>query len=190
MTARRNSPLEPMVRIAPWLETPAHWRPALRAGIEAVFIETAPSAPTDPVARAAFHDLWLGQYLRHEPHLCWLAINETNDIVGYLVGCWENPATSPRFAALSYVQDFAAACLQYPAHLHMNLTATARGFGVGGRLIEAFAQTSVAHGVRGMHVVTGATMRNVGFYQRCGFAPIARAKRGAGEVLMLGRRLV
>jgi GNAT superfamily N-acetyltransferase len=159
------------------------------AAIDAIFFETAPAAPSEPLARAAFHDLWLGQYLRHEPHLCWLARDADGAVLGYLVGSFVDPATSPRFASLSYVRAFAPYTATHPAHLHINLTAAARGQGVGQRLVEAFVMDCVAAGLPGLHVVTGAAMRNVRFYERCGYRPIATVARGQGHVVCLGRTL-
>lgn len=41
-----------------------------------------------------------------------------------------------------------------------------------------------------MHVVTGKGMRNVGFYERNGFAPLAEAEWNGKVVVMLGRALL
>jgi GNAT superfamily N-acetyltransferase len=174
-----------MTTIVRWVTHPRADR--LRAGIDRVFFETAPAAPSAEPARTAFHDLWLGQYLRHEPHLCHVALDTDGAVLGYLVGCLIDPAASERFAMLSYFQAFAAACRRFPAHLHLNLTAAARGQGLGPRLIDAFAADVGAAGLPGLHVVTGAAMRNVGFYERNGFLSIASTPRGAGEVVFLGR---
>ena len=159
-----------------------------REAIDTIFFETAPLAPADEPRRSAFYDLWLGQYLRHEPHLATVAC-AGDDIVGYLVGCHVNPATSVRFAKLGYFQTFAEACAHYPAHLHINLTERARGSGIGPRLIEAFAADTQAAGLPGMHVVTSAAARNVAFYKRNGFAEIAATERNGGKVVFLGRAI-
>jgi GNAT superfamily N-acetyltransferase len=159
----------------------------IRAGIDAVFFETAPLAPAAGLERAAFHDLWLGQYLRHEPQLCRVARDRDGRVAGYLVGCLIDPSTSPRFNSLTYFKTFADACGRYPAHLHVNLTQAARGHGLGARLIDAFADDVRAAGLHGLHVVTGAAQRNARFYERNGFTPIASTMRPGGEVVFLGR---
>jgi GNAT superfamily N-acetyltransferase len=159
-------------------------------GIDAIFWETTVRPPMLGADRGAFRELWLGQYLRHEPehvHIAWDAA--TQRIAGYLVGCWDNPALSPRFASLSYFQTFAAACSRYPAHLHVNLTEPYRGRGIGGRLINVFAADTAAAGLPGMHVVTGGAARNVGFYTRLGFNRIASTARNDQETVFLGRDL-
>ena len=107
-------------------------------------------------------------------------------VVGYLVGCHVNPATSERFAKLGYFQTFADACARYPAHLHLNLTAAARGAGIGARLIDAFAADTRSAGLPGLHVVTSASARNVAFYRRIGFTEIARTERNDAAIVFLG----
>lgn len=158
----------------------------VRAEMDAIFYETAPRAPVEATARAAFHDLWLGQYLRHEPHLAHVACLDGR-VIGYLVACHVNPATSARFPDLSYFQDFAEACARFPAHVHINLTAAARGHGTGARLIEASVEDASDAGLAGVHVVTSANARNVSFYQRCSFAEIAATSRRGERIVFLGR---
>ena len=160
----------------------------VRAAIDAIFFETAPLAPVDEPRRHQFYDLWLGQYLTLEPHLAHVALSG-DDVVGYIVGCHINPSTSDRFTKLSYFTIFADACTRYPAHLHINLTATARGTGIGARLIEVFSADTRAAGLPGLHVVTSAAARNVGFYARCGFAEIAATERNGGGLVFLGRAI-
>ncbi len=161
---------------------------ALIAGIERIFRSAAAHWPDDPVAARAFQELWLSQYLVYERELVFIA-KSGGVVVGYLVGCRINPATSPRFATLGYFQTFAAYCVDYPAHLHINLDADFRGHGIGERLINALFSQLRADGVIGIHVVTGREQRNVGFYRRLGFDELVATPRGGGEVLFLGRRL-
>ncbi len=56
---------------------------------------------------------------------------------------------------------------QYPAHLHTNLRAQARGTGLGKALWEAGAAKLREHRVKGIHLFCGDAP--VGFYQKCGF---------------------
>ena len=64
-----------------------------------------------------------------------------------------------------------------------------RNRGIGARLIKAFGYLARGAGVRGMHIITGADMRNVGFYRRCGFVEQGRVARGARTLVFLGRDL-
>ena len=138
--------------------------------------------------RSAFHWLWLGRYLAEEPTEAYVALRDAR-VCGYLVGSLADPAQREEFKDLSYFQDFAAQTARFPAHLHINVDEGARGVGVGARLVEEFIDHADGAGVPGLHVVTGAGMRNVGFYQRLGFAEVARAPRNGSAVVMLGKKL-
>ena len=172
----------------------------LLAGVARIFRATAARWPVDAAAVRAFQDLWLDQYVRFERELVYVAMRgvgpaescahlESSAVVGYLVGCRINPATSPRFHALTYFAAFAAACAAFPAHLHVNIDEAFRGQRIGERLLDAVCARLTNEGVAGVHVVTGRDQRNVVFYCRNGFRELARTARGATEVLFLGRQL-
>lgn len=186
------SRLSPLT-ICRWLDTPD---PASRIpGIDAVFFETAGTqAFPDEATRSAFRERWLGRFLTHYPQHVRLALTPSGAVAGYLVGCLDDPARTERFSDIAYFANLASLTVHYPAHLHINLTMAWRSGGTGSRLIEAFAADAAARGTPGMHVVTGAHMRNVGFYLRNGLVEVARfgwppdAADGR-ELVMLGRRL-
>lgn len=140
-------------------------------------------------AREAFRWLWLSRYLAEEPEHAFVAFDGTGQVAGYLVGSLNDPARRPGFASLSYFRDFAALTPDFPAHFHINVAARVRSQGVGRQLVEAFGAHALAAGIGGMHVVTGAGMRNVDFYRQLGFVEVGRAARGSGAVVMLGRTL-
>jgi GNAT superfamily N-acetyltransferase len=176
------------VRIVRWQSAPD---PAAHvSGIDAIFFATAARTFDDAPARAAFRERWLGRYLAHDPQHVWLALGPDGKVAGYLVGCLEDPARTPRFADIEYFATFAARTLRYPAHLHINLDERYRGHGLGSRLIAAFAESAARAGASGVHVITGAGMRNVGFYGKNGFAEVARTTWLGREVVMLGRPLL
>lgn len=186
------SRLSPLT-ICRWLDTSD---PASRVpGIEAVFFETAGTQTfPDDTARSVFRERWLGRFLTHYPEHVWLALAPSGAVAGYLAGCLDNPTRTERFSDIAYFADLASLTSLYPAHLHINLTAAWRGGGAGSRLIEAFAADVAARGAPGLHVVTGAHMRNVGFYLRNGLVEVARFRWPSSdadgrELVMLGRRL-
>ena len=78
---------------------------------------------------------------------------------------------------------------RFPAHLHINLAAEYRSIGIGGRLVAAFADQARSLGAPGVHVVTGAASRNVGFYRRQGFVELARSRTSSRDVVCLGQEL-
>jgi GNAT superfamily N-acetyltransferase len=162
---------------------------AALARIDAIFFEASSVQGFESSAhRFAFHWLWLGRYLIEEPAEAFVAI-EDGAVVGYLVGSLVDPAPRAAFESLDYFKAFADRTSAFPAHLHVNVAAGARGRGVGERLVGAFERHAALHGAPGVHVVTGAGMRNVGFYERLGYREAARAPRGAGHVVMLAKRL-
>ncbi len=169
-----------------WMDLPE--REKLRPGIDRVFFEAAgPRQFAADADRAAFHWRWLGQFLHHEPDLVHVALAPDGRVAGYLVGCLRDPAGSSRFADLSYFQDFAQLTALYPAHLHLNLAERDRGAGLGGRLVEAFAELAAAAGAPGVHVVTGEDARNVGFYTRNGFQQRGAMTWQGRRIVLLGR---
>lgn len=72
----------------------------------------------------------------------------------------------------------------YPAHLHMNLLARARGHGLGRRLLGAALRHLADLGVSHVHVGAGWTEAGgAAFWQACGFAVLDEA----GRTVYLGR---
>src|SRR5262245_15069764 len=158
------------------------------AQIEAIFFEESAKPPALGPERDAFRERWLGRYLQTDVLLVALAGGDR--VAGYLVGALENPAQQERFADIGYFRaDFAGLTRRYPAHLHINLAKSFRSQGTGARLIEAFADIVRQTGAPGMHVVTGRAMRNVRFYQRCGFVECGSTMWNGRELAFLGRSL-
>lgn len=159
----------------------------LLPGVEKIFFDAAAREYVPGPERDAFRERWLGRYLAYERDILLIGLTERDEVWGYLVGTTENAAESERFADTSYFhEEFLEVCRLFPAHLHINLDASYRNLGLGARLIRRFAQYVSEAGVSGMHVVTGASMRNVRFYERCGFAERARALRNGRELVFLG----
>jgi GNAT superfamily N-acetyltransferase len=168
---------------------PGRLAPALLAQVDTIFFGAATRTYPPGHEREAFRERWLGRYLGGGTDALFLAI-EGNTVAGYLVGAIDNPALQTRFDDITYFRtDFAELCRQFPAHLHINLAPAFRSRGIGARLIEAFAAYATAQGAAGMHIVTGAGMRNVRFYERCGFQQRGAAERNGGVVVFLARSL-
>ena len=170
-------------------QTPDRLAPFV-AQVDAIFFETSTRAFAPGPERDAFRERWLGRYLQGGSDVILLALHGPDTVAGYLVGALENPAEQERFADIDYFRThFAEACRRFPAHLHINLAARFRSRGIGATLIDAFAEHARAAGAPGMHIVTGSNMRNVRFYERCGFMRQAVAQRAGGEAVFLGRAL-
>ncbi len=144
--------------------------------------------------RDAFKARWLGQYLINNPRETFVAISssagqDSPEVVGYLIGDLADPAVNPRYAAMGYLADFANQCDAYPAHLHINMHAAYRNFGIGARLVNLFVNHAAAAGVPGVHVTTNPGSRHVRFYERCGFVERGRTLWRGHGVVLLARRL-
>jgi GNAT superfamily N-acetyltransferase len=142
---------------------------------------------TDEATRAAFRERWLGRFLEHWPELAHVAIGYDGTIIGYIVGCHDDPARDPRFEDIGFYRALSDRTPAYPAHLHINLAASARSRGIGSSLIEAFVGDARVAGLPGVHLVTGRDSRNRSFYARCGFVPVAELTWGGTPIVMLGR---
>ena len=163
--------------------------PAWLRQVEGIFFEASGRTFAPGPEREAFRQRWLGRYLdtRGDPVLLAI-VGET--VAGYLVGNLGNPAEQDRFLDLDYYgSHFGPYCRRFPAHLHINLAPAFRGRGIGKALVDAFAALAAAAGAAGIHVVTGKGMRNVRFYESCGFAAIGTAPWNGREVIFLGKSL-
>lgn len=158
--------------------------------VERIFFQASGrTAFANDAARAAFHERWLGRYLLHDRAYAFVARTEDGSIAGYLIGSLDDPATTDRFDDISYFAELADLTMRYPAHLHINLDPEWRSRGIGARLIQAFAAKAAIRRAPGLHIVTGATSRNVSFYQRCGFVALREVAWNGNTVLFMGRDL-
>jgi ribosomal protein S18 acetylase RimI-like enzyme len=177
MAASSDRSLDVFIRR--WSEIPDSQR--LVPQLDAIFYESSNTKVfAGGAERAAFRERWLGKYLTGEPQFAYVALTGGGAVAGYLVGSLSAPEG---------LEAFASAALQYPGHLHVNLAPKFRNRGIGMRLIGAFATDARLAGARGMHVVTSADSRNVGFYTRNGFAEMARTRVDGRELVFLGHRL-
>jgi GNAT superfamily N-acetyltransferase len=158
--------------------------------MEAILFEASGRVFAPGSEREAFRERWLGRYLDGCSDVVLLASCENRGLAGYLVGALEDPASQVRFADLSYLTGaFRNLCRHYPAHLHVNLAPAFRGRGLGTSLVAAFAAHAHEAGATGMHVVTRADARNVGFYSRCGLAEAGRCRWRDSDLVFLARTL-
>lgn len=161
----------------------------LQPEIDDIFFESAVRKTfATPEARAAFHDLWLGRYLRHCPGDCFLALDHDSHVVGYLAGSLvsnREPLPGPDNYGL-FPQWLVAA---YPAHIHTNVRKDWRGKGVGALLIAAFTHHCHVNKVKGFHAITAARSRPAKFFQSCGLQHAVEAVWNNHPIVFLGCQL-
>ena len=161
-----------------------------RPEIDAIFFEASGTKTfSSEEERSAFRECWLGRYLTHYPAQAYLALATDGSVAGYLVGSLDDPARTPLFSDIGYFASFSALTADYPAQLHVNLAPRWRGHGIGARLVDAFADDARVAGVKGVHVVTGRGMRNVGFYLANGFHEAGALSSNGRDIVFLARSL-
>jgi len=177
-------------RILCWTDLEAAKRVEIRPKLEAIALETAGTRNFEsPTARNAFVDFWMGQYLDAAPTLSFVALGPTPHVLGYAVGWPYTPPQSARFAPLTYLAAFSEQLQDYPAHLHINLTASARNQGLGSRLVATLVSRLQDQGCAGVHVVIGSGAHNQTFYGRNLFHPVASCLWHERKLVFLGRDL-
>ena len=173
-----------MVQIEPLGDTAT---PQSLDEIERIFFEASGRTRfANAAARAEFHERWLGRYLLHDRSHAFVARSDDGRIAGYLIGSIDDPAEADRFDDISYFAAFGDLTARFPAHLHINLDPAWRSQGIGSRLIAAFVAHAARRKVSGVHVVTGAAARNVGFYRRGGFEPLRELDWNGNRIVILG----
>ncbi len=140
-----------------------------------------------------FRERWLGRYLEHWSELAFLAFasrdSGARQVAGYIVGSLDDPARSAMFDDLGYFKALAHLTAKFPAQLHINLDPQWRGRGTGSALVAAYVEEARRRGAPGVHAITTRGMRNVRFYERCGFAEQGQCDWQGRQILFLGRAL-
>ena len=167
----------------------ANWK-SLLPTLENIFFTTSTvQIFDDEQERESFKGRWLGRYLDHYINSFFIARAVDGVLIGYLAGCLENPAPNSLFHDLGYYRAFASHCALYPCHLHINVIADYRNFGVGAGLIEAFAAQASSIQAPGMHIVTNEGTRNIRFYERNDFRILSMTCWNNARVVFMGRKL-
>jgi len=166
--------------------------------------------------RRLMQDVFVAYYVDREPEHLWVA-DLDGTTVGYICGSvggraaiWDQVRTSApavlRFLTFHYkigtrtrhyFVRLASAVLRseyphpdlrgYPAHLHINLTEAARGFGLGKRLMNACLDQMTGLGVPGIHLnTTSLNAAAVKMYEKMGFELLARKRAQLWEPWLPG----
>ena len=140
----------------------------------------------DEAERENFFRKYLGHYLENYPDYFWVA--RSDRILGYMAGA---PVTQdPGFYALQpHLKTFESFFASYPAHLHVNFHADARGMGLGSKLFLELESEFQRMKITGVHIMTGPDSRNKSFYQRLGFNFEATLDFMGTGILFMGKSL-
>ena len=138
-------------------------------------------------------------YIEREPENCFVAVNEKDEVVGYIY-CAENYAKYqerfnefflPKVKALGYFKWKASLssyrlhakyAAEYPAHLHIDILDDYQRKGLGSKLVGALSEHLKAKGIPGLMLTVGGTnSKGINFYKKYGFEVL---EKGFGDVAM------
>lgn len=138
-------------------------------------------------------------YLEQEPDSCFVAVDETDTPIGYILCAKEYHAYRqrflkrylPRIRALSIWRAIAARAevgltgryaQRYPAHMHIDILEGFQRQGIGHRLVDALIASLAGRHTQGLMLSVGAkNEKGVSFYNQYGFQRIGTA---AGALVM------
>ncbi len=155
-------------------------QPSDAAAVRAICLETC-AVKLRPIVQVFFCDY----YLECEPSHCLVAVDAQDTVIGYILCTVQLSAyqawISQKAAAMGLPHEIADAITapfmpydaEYPAHLHIDLAASACGHGTGRKLINALMSLLRAEGIPGVLLsVATDNSRAIHFYDRCGFQPL------------------
>lgn len=164
--------------------------PNFLAQVEEIFWETSARHDfTDQAEKVAFQDRYLNCYTRDYPEHVLVAV-QGERVLGYVLGVMHTLEAKSILTQTPHLEVFRDLYERYPAHLHINFRAEARGQGLGSELITAFTSHVVANGVSGLHLITSPSARNVSFYQKNGFLHRVERLWNGRPLLLLGKNLL
>lgn len=156
--------------------------------LEKICLETAaPSLQKDARARENTLLLYSRYYTRAEQDACFVATDEQDVPVGYILCAPDYNRYCKGFLSqerkeiqkLGFLRGIRATfeprlqkpfAQEYPAHLHIDILPAYQGQGLGPRLMSALLTHLRANGVRGVYLCVGAkNTRAISFYQKQGF---------------------
>lgn len=136
--------------------------------VHRIFWETAFTSEFDsPNDAAAYVYKYCSWYHENAAELVYVAADRS--VLGYICGVLDTGAHHDLAELAEHIPLFSDLYDRYPSHLHINITASARGRGIGSQLVERFTEAVRASGSPGVHLVTGADASNANFYRRNGF---------------------
>lgn len=131
-----------------------------------IFFLTAKKDLKSEADREALFNQYAAPYIENWPDDVFFACDlKTKRTMGYLIGCRNSKKAEDILGSrLGSYDVFADLYAKYPAHLHMNVHPDFQGHGVGSFLLQEYIIELKKYRVRGVHIVTAPSERNVDFY--------------------------
>lgn len=188
--------IEPVskIRIRPY-------RNSDRSRVEQICISTADERlKGNRMLEKALLKVFCEYYVDREPESCFVAANEQDEAVGYILCAssyerWQkefsailkkswNPAA--RIMGKATLKDLEPFSKEYPAHLHIDLMESCQRQGAGSRLLLQLSEFLSAQGTGGLCLSVARTNeKGLNFYRKHGFCPLAESK----DDILMGLKL-
>ena len=157
-----------------------------------IFFETSTvKSFENPKFKELFLYRYFGYYQEFYPEYFLIALDgkKENCVVGYTCGhpmTFSDIAIDKLQTSLDLFKEIED---EYPAHLHINVSANAQGQGVGSFLISAIEDLFAKKSISGVHIITSCGSKNVKFYERNGFDFKLYKKVNNAKLLLMGKRI-
>lgn len=163
-----------------------------KENIRFICLETANKANGSEYERNFLLNTYCDYYIENEPHNCFVAADENDKAVGYIL-CTENFDAFSKIFFTKYTENYIkfkgiyrlalkASVIEqkkyktdYPAHLHIDLLPEYQQKGLGRQLIDTLCNHLKSKGVKG--VMLSVFVGNKGairFYEKCGFTRVKK----------------
>lgn len=158
--------------------------------IDKIFFNTSSKKVFKSISeKEKFKYKYMGYYLKNYSEYFYVAtLNEK--VVGYLC-CCPNTLQDDYFFNISGYYNIIDKnkIIEYPAHLHINLTQECRGRGIGSIMIKTLCQKLALQSLSGIHVFTTPDSLNVSFYRKNDFRDELTVEYHDSNLLFLGRKI-
>lgn len=160
--------------------------------IKEIFFLTSPRKIfSDLDEKENFYDRWTKYYYENRQAFIYVAFEaeETNpSVLGYMMVEPDSVKAMNSFKDHAHYLLFSDLYASYPAHLHINCHPNAQGRGVGSKLILDAENDLKRMLVKGFHLITSPTSKNVNFYLKNGFDYTVERKLGEIPYLFMGKK--
>lgn len=169
-----------MISVRPYLSSD-------REQVEKICLENAGCSEAKDETKKLVLLIYCTYYLEHEQENCFVAVDESGNVVGYILCCENYNAYEkvfleeyiPQAATISarrYVDakfnmlKFAMFRKDYPAHFYINIAMDSQNAGIGGLLISTLKANLRKKYVKGLMLVCDASNEHlIGFFEKNGF---------------------
>jgi len=138
---------------------------------EIFFLTTSRKNFETPEDKEFFFQKWTSHYFEHRPGFIYVALDGEIEpkVLGYLTIEPDTLGAKNFFLDHSHYLLFEDFYKDFPSHLHINCHPETQGMGIGSALIDKASNDLKDLGLKGLHLITSPTARNVAFYRKNGF---------------------